>query len=348
MSNDARLRLAFAGLHPDRTRGLVERFGSAEAVVARIDGGALDVSDRVRAAVRIGADDRRNDLERLGHRLLLRDAPGYPDQLGALPDAPDVLFTRGDWPEGGCVGVVGTRRCTAYGRRLAGEYGRAIGAAGWVLVSGLARGIDGAAHDATVAAGARGIAILGCGLDVDYPREHARLADGLVANGGAVVSEYPPGTPPEGWRFPPRNRIISGLSAAVVVVEASVKGGALITAGAAMMQGVPVFVTPGDVTREVSKGCNLLIRDGAHPVLDAADLIAELELVLGPVKPNRSPFGDEAPESEILSALRRHGAQSLDALASEVDMTVPGLLAELALLEAAGMVRSDGATFSTG
>jgi DNA processing protein len=346
MSFDARLRLAFAGLHPERTRGLVERFGSCEAVVARIDAGALDVSDRVRAAVRVAADRRHNELVELGYRVWYRGEPDFPTDLALLPDAPDVLFGRGGWPNGGRVGVVGTRRCTAYGRRLAGDYGRAIGQAGWVVVSGLARGIDGAAHQGSVAVAAPGVAVLGCGLDVDYPREHARLADALVDAGGAIVSEYPPGTPPEGWRFPPRNRIISGLSQAVVVVEASVKGGALITAGTAMLQGIPVFATPGDVTREVSTGCNLLIRDGAHPVLDAADLIAELELILGPVPPPVPCEDVAAPDSLVAEALRLHGPQSLDELGVKLDFDVPALLAELMRLEAHGVVRSEGGVYS--
>jgi len=337
--------LAFGGLHPDRHRSLIEQFGGAAAVVARIEAGALRVSDRVRMAVRVSAADRRAELDGLGHQVWFRGDPGYPDALAVFPDAPDVLFTRGRWPSGGRVGVVGTRRCTTYGRRLAGEYGAAIGASGWVLVSGLARGIDGAAHEGTVRVGAKGIAVLGCGLDVDYPREHAHLANQLIDSGGVIVSEYPPGTPPEGWRFPPRNRIISGLSEAVVVVEASVKGGALITAGAAMLQGIPVFVTPGDVTREVSKGCNLLIRDGAHPVLDAADLIAELELILGPVGAARKDTRDVS-SSPVLVALAEHGPLSVDELVQHTDAPVPALLGELARWEAAGVVSGDGMAYA--
>ena len=168
----------------------------------------------------------------------------------------------------------------------------AIAGAGWVLVSGLARGIDGAAHAGTVTAGGAGIAVLGCGPDIHYPPEHRTLGDRLVEAGGAVVTEYPPGAAPEPWRFPLRNRIISGLSSAVVVVEAGVTGGALITAGYALAHGVPVFAVPGDVRRESSKGCNLLIRDGAHPVLDPDDLIEELSLVLGPP----AEVASEAPD----------------------------------------------------
>lgn len=273
-----RLQLAFAGLHPDSVRGLLDAHGPQGAVNRVVGTG----SDRVSSAARITAADRLAELEAAGFGCVFRGQSGYPDQLADLPGTPDVLFVRGVMQSQPTVAVVGTRRCSAYGRNLAEAYGAAIARAGWVLVSGLARGIDGAAHRGTVAHSGAGIAVLGCGLDVAYPREHGALADRLIGLGGAVVSEYPPGTPPEAWRFPPRNRIISGLSRAVVVVEAAVKGGALITANAALAQGVAVFATPGDVSRESAAGCNMLIRDGAQPVLDPADLIAELELVCGP------------------------------------------------------------------
>ena len=159
--------------------------------------------------------------------------------------------------------------------------GRAVAGAGWVVVSGLARGIDGSAHRGCLDGGGPGIAVLGCGIDVWYPPEHQALGEDL-AKEGAVVSEYPPGTRPEPWRFPARNRIISGLSAAVVVVEAAEKGGALITARLAAEQGREVFAVPGDVDRKTSVGTNLLIRDGAVPVLGAGDLVEALSLVLGP------------------------------------------------------------------
>jgi len=274
-----RLQLAFAGLHPDTIGGLLAAHGASGAlrrIVSHRNG-----NERSRRAAAVSAEDRLEQLATMGFAVVFRGRPGYPTGLGELPDTPDVLFVKGRLPEHPAIAVVGTRRCTPYGRNLATAYGRAVAEAGWVLVSGLARGIDGAAHHGTVTGGGVGTAVLGCGLDVAYPREHARLRDELLELGGAIISEYPPGTPPEAWRFPPRNRIISGLSRAVVVVEAAVKGGALITANAALDQGISVFATPGDIGRVASAGCNLLIRDGAHPVLDPADLIAELELVVG-------------------------------------------------------------------
>lgn len=285
------MRLAFAGLHPDRLRSLIEAYGPA-GTLRRIERGAIEATPRIRAAVGPREGERRTELARAGIGIVLRGGAGYPGCLAELPDSPPIIFVRGAVPEGPAVAVVGTRRCTEYGKRLAAEYGAAIAATGWCVVSGLARGIDGAAHRGVVAAGGRGVAVLGSGVDVMYPAEHADLARRLVEGGGAVISEYPPGTPPEGWRFPPRNRIISGLASVIVVVEAGVKGGALITAGYALAHGRPVFAVPGDVRRATSEGCNRLIRDGAHPVLDPDDLIAELSLVLGPPA---GPGTDDGP-----------------------------------------------------
>lgn len=277
---DVVFQLAFAGLHPDRLRGLVESYG-AEGALRRVSAGVIEVSPRIREAVQRSASQRATELARLGIRVARHGDGGYPPELGELPEAPPLLFVRGAICPEPMVAVVGTRRCTAYGKELAFGYGAALAEAGWCVVSGLARGIDGAAHRGVVSVGGRGVAVLGSGLDVMYPAEHGELARALVATGGAVVSEYPPGTPPEAWRFPTRNRIISGMALAVVVVEAGVKGGALITAGYALSQGRPVFAVPGDVRRATSEGCNLLIRDGAHPVLDPDDLVQELSLVHG-------------------------------------------------------------------
>ncbi len=288
MSSDALLRLANAALPPARLRALLDA-ASPERVLRRLSAGGGDVPDGTRAAVAVDAAERRRELAAVGAEFVALGRAFPPDhplgRLRGLPDAPAGLFVLGVVPRGPTVAVIGTRRCTAYGRDLAFAYGRAIAEAGWILVSGLARGIDGAAHRGTVAARGRGIAVLGCGIDVAYPRGHVGLKRRLVELGGAVVSEYPLGTRPEPWRFPPRNRIISGLSQAVVVVEAPVKGGSGITVAHALDHGVPVFAVPGDVDRVSSEGCNRLIRDGAQPVLDPQDLIEELSLVVGPPRP---------------------------------------------------------------
>jgi DNA processing protein len=274
-------RLAFSGLNPARTRQLVARTGDVRRTVRSIERGRCDVPPEVVQRVLVPWEARLRLLRSLSVRLVIRDAPGYPARLSELPDAPDALFVRGEVPAGPTVAVVGTRRCTAYGRQVAGDYAAALACAGIVVVSGLARGIDGAAHAVTVEMGAPGVAVLGSGIDVPYPREHESLGRRLVEHGGALVTEYPPGSLPEPWRFPMRNRIIAGMADAVVIIEAGVRGGALITAGKALEYGVPVFAVPGDVDRETSVGCNLLIRDGAHPVLDADDLLEELSVAGG-------------------------------------------------------------------
>ncbi|MDJ0497907.1 MAG: DNA-processing protein DprA [Acidimicrobiia bacterium] len=338
-----RLRLAFAGLHPDRTRSLVAAHGLRETL-AGLQAGRLKANERVQAAIAVPAGERTRQLEAMGVRALFCGDDDYPQHLAVLPDAPDVLFVRGRFPAEPGVAVVGARRSTNYGRRLAADYGSAIAAAGWPVVSGLARGIDGAAHRGTTSAGGVGVAVLGSGIDIMYPREHDELARLLIERGGAVVSESPPGTPPEGWRFPPRNRVISGLAGVVVVVEATVKGGALITAEAALRHGRQVFAVPGDVGRVTSEGCNLLIRDGAYPVLDEADLIESLELALGPRpragRPGEPPVLDE--DEQRLVDLIAAGTDDGDRLIAEIGCSPGVALARLGSLEMRGVIAQDG------
>lgn len=331
-----RLRLAFCGLHPDRARMLLAEWGSARAVVRALERGQVRCSAAVRASLEVSVEQRRSDLAALGVAPLLREE--LPPHLAELPDAPDLLFVRGSLPSEPGVAVVGTRRCTRYGRELARAFGYAVAAAGWPLVSGLARGIDGEAHRGTVEGDGVGVAVLGSGPDVWYPAEHRRLGEDLVVGGGAVVTEYPPGTPPEGWRFPPRNRIIAGLSKAVVVVEAGEKGGALITAGNAAEQGRTVFAVPGDVDRKASVGCNLLIRDGAHPVLGPDDLVEALSFLLGPPAAGR---GGAAPTDPLLDLLGPTG-RSVDDLVEATGRPLPDVLADVARLEASGRIARRG------
>ncbi len=340
---DARLQVAFGGLHPDRVRGLYVDHGPV-GTLRRLEAGAIKTTARVRTAVAVPAETRRQELDAAGISVIYRGEARYPEGLAGLPDAPDLLFVRGDLVDTPAVAVVGTRRCTSYGRRIAEIYGRAIAAAGWPVVSGLARGVDGAAHQGTVAVGGIGIAVLGSGIDVMYPREHADLARGLISNGGAVISEAPPGSPPEAWRFPPRNRIISGLVGAVVVVEATVKGGALITAEAALRHGRQVFAVPGDIGRASSEGCNLLIRDGAFPVLGPEDLLESLELVLGPApstaKAQVKRHLDE-PDREVVDLIAS-GVNDVDALLAGVAASPGEALSRLGKLEIAGVIQTDG------
>jgi DNA processing protein len=340
---DVRLQVAFGGLHPDRVRKLYADHGP-KGTLRRLEAGVVETTERARTAIAVSAEVRRCELAAANIDVLYHGDPGYPEHLAVLPDAPDVLFVRGVVTSNPAVAVVGTRRCTSYGKRIADAYGRAIAAAGWPLVSGLARGIDGSAHCGTVAADGVGIAVLGSGIDVMYPREHRDLARALIDLGGAVISESPPGTPPEGWRFPPRNRVISGLAGAVVVVEATVKGGALITAGIALDHGRQVFAVPGDVGRASSEGCNLLIRDGAFPVLSPDDLVESLELVLGPAPSRATKHKDavlDGPDRRLVDLISS-GVCAVDDLLAELGVAVAEALVLLGGLELRGLIRSDG------
>lgn len=256
-----------------------------------------------------------------------------PEPLRRLPDPPKTLWFEGALPREAGIAIVGSRACTTYGRRVAFSLGQAVALAGWPVISGLARGVDAAAHRATVAASGRGFAVLGSGIDVIYPAENMDLADELINNGGGLISEYPPGTPPAPFRFPARNRLIAALSSAVVVVEAGEKGGALITARIALDLGIDVLAVPGDIDRPVSKGCNLLIRDGAHPVLSSTDLIDCLELILGP-RPLSTPqlSLDAGPVNA-----------DLDGILASSDQPVGRVLADImrAQLEGSGRPTSD-------
>jgi DNA processing protein len=262
--------------------------------------------------------------------LVEPNAERYPVGLHDLEEPPPIWLLGTLTADTG-VAVVGTRRCTRYGIDLAETFGAAIASAGWTTVSGLARGIDTAAHRGCLRVSGHAVAVLGSGIDHCYPRENRPLYDQILATGGAIVSEYPPGTPPDRWRFPARNRIIAAISAAVVVVEAAVTGGALITARIGAEIGRPVFVVPGDVDREMSEGCNRLIRDGAHPVLGSHDLIEELSLVLGP------PSGVRDAILEIPSE-----GVSISRLPELWSLTVAETLTRLGKLELEGKVRRIG------
>jgi DNA processing protein len=250
-------------------------------------------------------------------RLRRRDA-GYPSLLAAIHDPPPSLYVRGAASEsilsGPAVAVVGARSCSAYGRSVARALARELAAAGLVVISGMARGIDGEAHRGALEAGVT-VAVLGCGIDRDYPAANAELAR-RICERGLVVSEYEPGVEPAPWRFPARNRIIAGLCEATVVVEAREKSGALITADFALDEGRDVLAVPGEITSGLSAGTNALIRLGAVPVTCAGDI---LELFhLAPAAPESAPL--PAAAATLLERLR-DGAMTADELvrASGVD-----------------------------
>jgi len=212
-------------------------------------------------------------LAERGYRYL----SGLPPLLRAIHDPPPGLFVRGAAPaavlERPAVAIVGARACSGYGASVARSLGRELAAAGLVVVSGLARGVDGEAHRGALDAGGSTVAVLGCGIDRDYPAAHADLAR-RIAETGLIVSEYAPAVEPAPWRFPARNRIVAGLAAATVVVEARERSGALITADLALEAGREVFAVPGEITSALSAGTNALLKLGASPLTCAADVLS--------------------------------------------------------------------------
>jgi DNA processing protein len=265
-----------------------------------------------------------------------RRDPRYPPLLAQLHDPPTQVYVRGS-PEGladPAVAVVGARSCSPYGAQVARDLGRELAAAGVVVVSGLARGIDGEAHRGALSAGGRTVAVLGCGIDRDYPRSHAELAQ-RIRESGAVVSEYPAGVEPAPWRFPARNRIIAGLCLATVVVEARERSGALITADFALELGRDVFAVPGEITAALSAGTNDLLRQGAAPLLSARDVLGALGLDTHPRLVTRAPPVSDAAAAVLV--LLADGAVDADALGRLAKRPSAEVAAALVELELAGL-----------
>lgn len=260
----------------------------------------------------------------------------YPAWLRMVPDPPPMLWVRGDLSvlEQPAVAIVGSRSASQYARQVARALAAGLADAGLIVTSGMARGVDGAAHEACLAAGGRTIAVLGTGVDVVYPREHAVLAE-QIAMSGLLVSELPPGTPPLAGHFPRRNRIISGLSRAVVVVEASEKSGSLITARLALEQGREVMAVPGSVLYGRNRGAHALIKDGAMPVECATDILDALGLER---KGMPGCAGTGRPEGRLEAALYEAGSEGLDVdgLASGLGCGADALLGDLTRLELDG------------
>lgn len=337
-----RLRLAFSGLHPQRIHRLVQRAGDPAGAVRMIETGRVKCKPAARDAVKASAGQRVQELESAGVGVVLLGGDDYPHWLATIPDPPDLLFVKGRLPVRAGVAVVGSRRATRYGLNLAKTMGGAMGRRGLTVVSGLARGVDGAAHQGVVEARGTGVAVLGSGPDRWYPVSHRSLGESLLKQGGAVVTEYPPGTVPEPWRFPLRNRIITGMSRVVMVVEAAVGGGALISARLGLEQGREVVAIPGDIDRATSRGCNELIRDGALPVLGTSDLLEFLEME-GVLSPEVRETGSQGPSADaeqpdcLEQAIGESGA-TVEALLGRLEWPLHRLLVKIGELESQGRV----------
>ncbi len=345
----------------ERLRCVLDRVGSAAALVedgaGRVAWRACLQPDERKALRNLEPTtaDRLAELRERGIRVVSYRGPGYPRRLTHLHQPPPALFLQGPVELGDrSVAVVGTRSATSYGRRAARDLAGDLARAGWVVVSGLARGIDTAAHRAALDAGGKTAAVLGSGLDHRYPASNRGLYDRLTES-GVLVTEFPPEQPPQKWTFPKRNRIIAALSAGVVVVQAPARSGALITADQALELGREVFAVPGPVGTPASEGTHQLLRSGAPLAARARDVLE----VLGEGRPGIPDDSGGSPqralEAEIRSAVDPEasdlrdvwdallgGAETLDDLGEASDLPAGRLLALLTELELSGRVRSLG------
>ncbi len=362
MPND-RERVIALNLIPDigpaRVRRLREVFGTLEGIwrasareLQQVEGISPILAERIVTGCR--------DTRLLFHELALAQRGGvsvvtqldeeYPPQLKTIHDPPLVLYRRGAWTEQDAIAVaiVGSRRASWYGRQVAERLAHDLAIRGVTVVSGLARGIDAAAHRGALKAGGRTLAVLGCGLSHIYPPEHEELA-GQVVEHGAVISEYPMGMEPLPHHFPRRNRVISGLSLGVVVVEATQRSGALITADCALEQGREVFAVPGNIDSVASHGTHQLLKQGAKLVTSVDDILEELRLRPIPV-PTPSPAIEEQasagpaeavtdPERGLMAHVAADEPVDVDELSAKTGLSVSACAATLLQLELKHMVK---------
>jgi len=338
------------GIGAARLRALLDYFGDLElawrASAHDLQQAGIDqrsISNLLRIRAELNFDRELQRLEKAKVHLLCWDDDGYPKNLREVYNAPPLLYIRGqiekrdEW----AVAVVGTRRATVYGKEAARLLASGLAQAGVTVVSGLAVGIDTTAHQACLEVGGRTIAVLGSGLDIIYPERNVRLA-AEIAEHGALVSEYPLGTGPDARNFPPRNRIVSGLTLGTVVVEADVGSGARITADFAAEQGREVFAVPGSLFSPGSRGTNQLIQQGAKMVCNVADILEELNLTMVSEQAQAQAV---LPENEAEASLLGHLSAEpvhVDELQRAVGLPVAQVSSTLALMELKGMVRQVG------
>ena len=351
----ATLRLALLpGVGPRTLATLMDQFGTARAVfeadqdqLSRVAGVGPKLVQSIKSATtHVDAESVFAWCRETGTDIVCRDTEFYPHRLDDLYDPPAVLFVRGSLtPEDElAVSIVGTRHATVYGRRQAERFGYALAKAGITVVSGLARGIDAAAHEGALNAGGRTIAVLGSGLGQIYPSEHQGLADAVAAD-GAVISEFAPHARPRSGMFPQRNRLIAGLSLATLVIEAPDRSGALITARLAGEQNREVFAVPGPITSRASRGSNQLIRDGATLVQSVDDILEQLGPISEPVatasgRELRNPAELQLNDVElrVLDAIEQTST-SIDQVIQRCQLPAHRVLATISVLEIRRLIR---------
>jgi len=341
------------GIGPATLCQLARLYQSPFSIAARVQddpeaGGRLRTLFADPAAMERGrelAAAEKARLARLGFGLICHQDPAYPDALRGIDDFPVLLFYRGDPQtlDRPRIALVGSRKATAYGLEIGQRLGAELAESGIAVVSGVAAGIDGAVHEGALSTDGVTIGVLGCGLDVVYPRQHGRLYE-QIARQGVLLSEYPCGTRPDGFRFPARNRIISGLSLAVVVVEATLKSGSLITARLALNQGREVFAVPGRIDSPTSAGTHALLRDGAQLVESGEDILVALGLEMASLRGAETDqhlgpdLDDEA--RQVLACLDAYGVD-IDTITRQADVPEGRVLQVLLQLELAGLIRQE-------
>jgi DNA processing protein len=334
------------GIGAVRMKNLLDYYGNLEIAWNAPAGGLIAAGLPARVVENFIQVRSSVDLEKVlekifsqGVKVYTWEDEIYPKRLKEIAQPPPVLFVKGsinvedDW----AVSVVGTRRVTAYGRQIATEIARFLAENGVTVVSGLARGVDAIAHQTAIQAGGRTIAVLGSGVDVIYPPEHRKLAE-EISSQGAVISDYAMGTQPESTNFPPRNRIIAGLSLATIVVEAGEKSGALITAKFAADQGREVFAVPGSILTPQSEGTNRLIEEGARPLLRMKEILEVLKLENIPEKQlNRKTISASAEEKKLLQYLDQE-PKYIDEICNLTGLPIQTISATLTMMELKGLV----------
>ena len=347
---EARLRLhRLPEIGPKRFAKLLEAFGSASKAISAPASAwralglpAACAEPRRSADIRERAAAALHWLDEPGQHVLMWDDPGYPALLGELADAPPLLFVAGEPSvlEAPQLAMVGSRRASRPGLDTAQSFARSLAGGGFVITSGLALGIDGAAHQGALDAGGKTVAVLGTGLQCLYPARHKQLAADIVTRGGALVSELPLDCPPQASNFPRRNRIISGLSVGVLVVEASPSSGSLITARLAAEQGREVYAIPGSIHHPGARGCHQLIRDGATLVQSVEHILEALRgwQLAEPGQATAPAPADNHPLLDLLHA----APHSSEALAAASGWPLAQVLAALTELELEGLVANEG------
>ncbi len=338
------------GVGPRRLEALLDHFEDIEAAwngraseLAAAGLGKKLARKIIRLRGQVDLDRIWEQIQEAGIRVVTWQAPDYPGRLLEIDSPPPVLYVRGAFLEADewAVAVVGTRRVTAYGRQVTEKVVRYLARNRISVVSGLARGVDTVAHQTALEMGARTIAVFGCGVDRVYPPENRQLA-ARIREQGALVSDYPVGTPPEAANFPPRNRIISGLSMAVVIVEAGEKSGALITARFAADQGREVFAVPGSIFGPQSLGTNSLIRKGAVPLLEPGDILDTLNLQqIDHFRQAKRLLPGNETEQALYGQLGNEPVH-VDALCQAIDGSIEEVVAALTMMELKGLVRQVG------